>query len=94
MSNKEYFYTSDQPNITGYQEISLDPCNESPVFIAVENPEDFSIVKADSHELIVLSIPAAVLDSLAAAWCQKRALQGELGGPVGKEWGAPGWDSE
>ena len=32
------------------------------------------------------------LDEIAIAWCKYRELQGALGGPVGKEYGAPSCD--
>jgi len=32
------------------------------------------------------------IDDIVIAWCKHRELQGALGGPVGKEFGAPGCD--
>lgn len=54
-----------------------------------DNPEEFSIAKTEFSEQFTVSIPAETFDKIAFAWCLKRKLQGELGGPVGLEFGSP-----
>jgi hypothetical protein len=89
MSTKEWVYEQDNPDIGCYQEITLDDDINNPAVIQVNNPEEFSIAKTEFSEQLTVAIPAEVFDKIAIAWCHKRKLQGELGGPVGLELGSP-----
>lgn len=46
----------------------------------------------EGFQEVTIAIPNEVMNELAIAWCQKRELQGALGGPVGKEVGGPDCD--
>jgi len=89
MSTKEWVYEQDTPDIGCYQEITFEDDNNNPAVIQSNNPEEFSIAKTEFSEQLTVAIPAEVFDKIAIAWCRKRKLQGELGGPVGVEFGSP-----
>lgn len=89
MSTKEWVYEQDNLDISCYQEITFDDDNNNPIVIQSNNPEEFSITKTEFSEQLTVAIPAETFDKIAIAWCRKRELQGELGGPVGLEFGSP-----
>lgn len=89
MSTKDWVYEQDNPDIGCYQEITIEDDNNNPAVIQLNNPKEFSITKREFNEQITVTIPAEVFDKIAIAWCRKRKLQGELGGPVGLEFGSP-----
>lgn len=89
MSAKEWVYEQDNPDIGCYQEITFDDDNNNPAAIQANNPEEFSFAKTEFSEQLTVSIPAETFDKIANAWCRKRKLQCELGGPVGVEFGSP-----
>lgn len=89
MSTKDWVYEQSNPDIGCYQEITFEDDNNNPVVIQSSNTKEFSITKTRFSEQLTVAIPAEVFDKIAIAWCRKRKLQGELGGPVGLEFGSP-----
>jgi hypothetical protein len=71
--------------------------NVSTATLCIKNPTKFSISVSDNNnpnamEHLTVEISVSVLDEMAIAWCKQRKLQGNLGGPVGQEWGSPDAD--
>ena len=89
MSTKDWVYEQGNPDIGCYQEITFEDHNNNPAVIQLSNSEEFSITKTEFSEQLTVAIPAEIFDKIAIAWCRKRKLQGELGGPVGLEFGSP-----
>jgi hypothetical protein len=84
-----------ESNIYLYQD--QNPFSESPshAVLTLRNPEQFVIDRnVVGVEQLMVSIPDEAMDDISIAWCKHRKLQGALGGPVGREWGAPDceWD--
>lgn len=88
MSTKDWVYKQDAHDVGCYQEITIADNKNNPAIIQTNNPKEFSIVKTELSEQLTVAIPADVFDKIAVAWCRKRKLQGELGGPVGLEFGS------
>ncbi len=89
MSAKSYIYYQNSPQIGCFQEISSGGENNNPAVIEAKNLEEYKIDKDGLGEELQFSIPAEVFDRIAVEWCKNRNLQGELGGPVGLEFGSP-----
>ena len=95
MSTKESFFYSKDEDVCGYQELSFDDENNNPVCVQINRAKEFRVEKHVNSDAVQVTVEIAapeVFDDLAIAWCKKRNLQGALGGPVGKEWGAPDCD--
>ena len=94
MSTKDSICFDDVTGVHLFEEVSLDNDFESPAYIQ-SNKFSVEIMSYDnepSTNQVTLEIPAQVMDKLAIMWCRKRKLHSALGGPVGKEYGAPEYD--
>ena len=80
----------DKPSVTHLYEECMCPGDESPAYIQIDG-ENYSFHKetGQSQPTVTLEIDAEVMDKLAVAWYKHRNLHGELGGPVGAEFGGP-----
>tara|TARA_R110002095_G_scaffold117116_4_gene102151 strand:- start:460 stop:750 length:291 start_codon:yes stop_codon:yes gene_type:complete len=96
MSTKYGIYFDDATGTYLYEEAlhSLGG-SDSPAYIQAGG-DRFSICHdfADKNPQVTVEVDAKVMDRLAIAWCKHRNLQDALGGPVGKEFGAPECDYE
>ncbi|MEH6628941.1 MAG: hypothetical protein V7739_21075 [Motiliproteus sp.] len=64
--------------------------DESPAFIRVSGDGAIKVVMDfDQQPTVTIRLSSQAMDRLAVAWCKHRRLQGQLGGPVGREYGSP-----
>ena len=66
--------------------------NTNPAQLIIDFPYSFNVTQGhsgdDAFSQLSVDIPADIMDRMAIAWCQKRGLQGALGGPIGLEFGS------
>lgn len=66
-----------------------------PAYIELLDPKECSVTKNINGKVgVTICIDSEIMDGLAVAWCKHRKLQGEAGGPVGKEYGSPDCEYE
>ena len=96
MSTKCGIYFDDATGTYLYEEALPPPGKSDPPAYIKVGGDSFNICHdfADKNPQVTVEVYAKVMDQLAIAWCMHRNLQGVLGGPVGKEFGAPESDYE
>ncbi len=82
MSTKSGIYFEEEANVYLYEEPFWSD-NISPAFIEVSGFNNAKVeINYDESMKVTIAITAEVMDKLAIAWCKKRKLLGDFGGPA------------
>ncbi|WP_138441371.1 hypothetical protein [Marinobacter alexandrii] len=90
MSTKASITSGPRHHLYIQELLSEEPKN---VFLELSSPTEFQVTKEtfrdQTIEVVMVEIPAEIMDDIALAWIRKRKLEGAVGGPVGAEYGGP-----